>query len=347
VQRKIRVLVVDDSAYVISAVSKRLVADPDIEVIGSAKNGIEAVENVKNLRPDVVTMDIVMPEMDGIKALETIMAECPTPVVMLSALTSENAVETIRALELGAVDFYLKPSILKPAGDGSSNDVLIAKIKTAASSHLLKNGVPVPETDLQNKKKNTEINTSFKNLVVIGSSTGGPNALMQVIPFLPADISAGILVVQHMPPMFTRTLAERLNDASKISVTEAREGSVINKGGVLLAPGDYHMTIGKKGKIILNQEPTLHGVRPAVDVTMKSAADAYGDSVLGVVLTGMGEDGTDGASYIKAHGGKIFAQDESTSAVYGMPMSVAKKGCVDKILPLHKIAKGITETCQN
>jgi len=347
VQKKIRVLVVDDSGYVVAAVSRRLAADPEIDVIGSARNGVEAIENVKNLRPDVVTMDIVMPEMDGITALEKIMAECPTPVVMLSALTGENAVETIRALELGAVDFYLKPSVLKPAGNGTRDDALITKIKTAASSRFLKRSASAPCSDPLKKKKNPDINTSFSNLVVIGSSTGGPNALMQVIPFLPADVPAGILIVQHMPPMFTRTLAERLDEASKINVMEAREGSVISKGTALLAPGDFHMTISKNGKIILNQEPTLHGVRPSVDITMKSAADIYGGSVLGVVLTGMGEDGTDGASYIKAHGGKILAQDESTSAVYGMPMSVAKSGCVDKILPLHKIAKEIAEACQN
>jgi two-component system, chemotaxis family, protein-glutamate methylesterase/glutaminase len=347
VQKKIRVLVVDDSGYVVATVSKRLAKDTEIEVIGSARNGIEAVENVKNLRPDVVTMDIVMPEMDGIAALEKIMAECPTPVVMLSALTSENAAETIRALELGAVDFYLKPSILKPAGNGSQDDALITKIKTAASSHFFKNGMPVPAADSLKKNKNADVNTSFNNLVVIGSSTGGPNALMQVIPFLPADIPAGILIVQHMPPMFTRTLAERLDEASKINVKEAHEGNVISKGAALLAPGDFHMTVSKNGKITLNQEPTIHGVRPAVDVTMKSASDIYGGSVVGVVLTGMGEDGTAGASLIKARGGKVLAQDESTSAVYGMPMSVAKSGCVDRILPLHKIAKGIVEACQN
>jgi two-component system chemotaxis response regulator CheB len=292
-------------------------------------------------------MDIVMPEMDGITALEKIMAECPTPVVMLSALTSENASVTIKALELGAVDFFLKPSAIKPAGNGTGDDALITKVKTAASSRFLRKSVPLPSMDSAQKKKSVAVNTSFNNLVVIGSSTGGPNALMQVVPFLPADIPAGILIVQHMPPMFTRTLAERLDDASKISVREAHDGNLISQGAALLAPGDFHMIISKGGRITLNQEPTVHGVRPAVDVTMKSASDVYGVSVIGVILTGMGEDGTEGAVYIKRRGGKILAQDESTSAVYGMPMSVAKKGCVDKILPLHKIAKGIADACQN
>jgi two-component system chemotaxis response regulator CheB len=347
VQKKIKVLVVDDSGYVISAISRRLSADAEIEVVGSARNGIEAVENVKNLQPDVVTMDIVMPEMDGITALEKIMAECPTPVVMLSALTSANASITIKALELGAVDFFLKPSAIKPAGNESGDDTLIMKIKTAASSRLVKKNMPLPDTDSFRKKKSPDTTAPFNNLVVIGSSTGGPNALMQVVPFLPADIPAGILIVQHMPPMFTRTLAERLDDASNISVREAHDGNVVSKGAALLAPGDFHMAVNKHGKITLSQEPTMHGVRPAVDFTMKAASDSYGGSVIGVILTGMGEDGTRGASYIKARGGKILAQDQSTSAVYGMPMSVAKAGCVDKILPLHKIAKGIVDACQN
>jgi two-component system chemotaxis response regulator CheB len=347
VQKKIKVLVVDDSGYVISAISRRLAADTEIEVIGSARNGIEAVENVKNLRPDVVTMDIVMPEMDGITALEKIMAECPTPVVMLSALTSENASITIKALELGAVDFFLKPSAIKPAGNGTGDDTLITKIKTAASSRQIKRILPLPGSDLVRKKKSPDITAPFSNMVVIGSSTGGPNALMQVVPFIPEDIPAAILIVQHMPPMFTRTLAERLDEASKITVKEAREGSVVSKGTALLAPGDFHMIVGKHGKITLNQEPPIHGVRPAVDFTMKAASDVYGGSVIGVILTGMGEDGTQGAAYIKSRGGKILAQDQSTSAVYGMPMSAAKSGCVDKILPLHKIAKGIVDACQN
>jgi two-component system, chemotaxis family, protein-glutamate methylesterase/glutaminase len=349
VQKKVRVLVVDDSKYVTVTVTKKLQADPGIEVVGSAGNGREAVEKVKSLRPDVVTMDIVMPEMDGITALQKIMAECPTPVIMLSALTSENAEPTIRALQLGAVDFYLKPSAIKPVGTGLEDDELISKIKAAAASNIGQKDI-MPEMPAESStagRPGVEKRTKFNKLVVIGSSTGGPRALAQVIPFIPADIPAAILIVQHMPPVFTRSLAERLAQASKIEVLEARDGSAIARGRALLAPGDFHMVMNDKHCIVLNQEPPNLGVRPSVDPTMRSAAAIFGSSVLGVILTGMGTDGTQGAGAIKAKGGRIFAQDEASCAVYGMPQAVAKAGFVDKVYPIHRIAQKITEACTN
>jgi len=349
VQKKIRVLVVDDSKYVVLTVTKKLQADPGIEVVGSAGNGREAVEKVKSLRPDVVTMDVVMPEMDGIAALEKIMAECPTPVIMLSALTSANAGPTIRALQLGAVDFYLKPSAISPAGSPVQNDELIAKIKTAAASNISRKD-DLPEMPAQppvGDRPPVEKRTKFNKLVVIGSSTGGPRALMQVVPYLPADLPAAVLIVQHMPPVFTRSLAERMASASKIEVLEAREGSQIVRGRALLAPGDFHMVMNEKHCVVLNQEPQHLGVRPCVDYAMQSAAQIFGSSIIGVILTGMGTDGTLGALAIKAKGGKIIAQDEASCAVYGMPQSVFKSGCVDKVVPLHRIAQKITDFCMN
>jgi two-component system chemotaxis response regulator CheB len=347
VRKKVRVLVVDDSRYVVMTVTRKLQSDPEIEVIGSAYNGREAVEKVKSLHPDVVTMDIVMPEMDGIKALETIMAECPTPVIMLSALTSANAEPTIRALQLGAVDFYLKLSEIKPVATGMEDDGLAAKVKIAAVSNVHRKDIE-PEIIHSTPvflKQGSGKKATFRTLVVIGSSTGGPRALMQVIPFLPADIPAAILVVQHMPAVFTRSLAERIAQSSQIEVMEAREGSTITRGQALIAPGDFHMVINDIYNICLNQEPPNLGVRPSVDYTMKSAANIFGPSVLGIILTGMGTDGTKGASAIKAEGGRIFAQDEATSAVYGMPQSVAKAGYVDKVYPIQQIAQKITEAC--
>jgi two-component system chemotaxis response regulator CheB len=341
VQKKLRVLVVDDSGYVITAVSNKLNSDPEIEVIGSARNGIEAVKKVKSLKPDVVTMDVIMPEMDGIAALKTIMEECPTPVVMLSALTSENAETTLKALELGAVDFFLKPSAINPVAD----DSLAAKIKTAARSKLIRDGHSKADTDSKKKRISQDRTSTFNKLVIIGASTGGPRSLMQIVPALPEDIPAAVLIVQHLPPVFTQSLAERLDQVSQIRVEEAEDGSVARKGRILVAPGDFHMLIERGGKIKLDQGPHVLGVRPAVDVTMKSAVAKFGDSVVGVILTGMGIDGTQGASYIKAAGGKVLAQDEATSAVYGMPMSVVKAGYVDQVLPLHKIAAGIVEAC--
>ena len=343
--KRIRVLVVDDSNYVVVVVSRKLQADPEIEVIGSAGNGIEAIEKVKRLRPDVVTLDVVMPEMDGLTALGRIMLECPTPVVMLSALTSENAISTIQALELGAVDFFLKTSVVKSVGNEA--DSLIAKIKMAATQRLLKKPIATPGGFTSKDKAPGIRKGSINKIVVIGSSTGGPRALTELIPALPADIQAAILVVQHMPPLFTKSLAERLNQTSKIEVIEAHEGSLITRGQALIAPGDYHMIVGEKGKVLLTQDPPVLGVRPAVDMTMKSVAMTYRDMTLGVVLTGMGSDGTEGAAWIKKTGGKILAQDEATSAIYGMPMSVFKAGHADKILPLNKMAEEITRICES
>jgi two-component system, chemotaxis family, protein-glutamate methylesterase/glutaminase len=344
--QKIRVLIVDDSRFIIGSITRKLQTDPEIEVIGSAVNGKEAVEKVKSLTPDVVTMDVVMPEMDGLTAVRYIMAECPTPIVMLSALTSENAEITLRALELGAVDFFLKPSTVSPVADGSIV-TLIEKIKTASQAHL--NGrKPSPNLDA-NVSKIAPVSHRNKSgvnkLVVIGSSTGGPRALAQLIPSIPADFNAGILIVQHMPPIFTKSLAERLSQASKIKVTEAKDGDPITCGQALLAPGDFHMTISNYGKIALNQDPRIQGVRPSVDVTMKSAASIYGKSAIGVVLTGMGSDGTEGASRIKEAGGRIIVEDESTCAIYGMPQSVFKSGYADKKLPLPKIASELIQMC--
>jgi two-component system, chemotaxis family, protein-glutamate methylesterase/glutaminase len=346
VQKKVRVLIVDDSKYIVVTVTKKLQTDPEIEVIGTAYNGREAVEKIKSLRPDVVTMDVVMPEMDGIQALETIMAVFPTPVVMLSSLTSENAKTTIKALQLGAVDFCLMPNAIMGAG-GKEEDSLISKIKTAASSNI---GRKETSSDVNGctpnyLKQGTGKKIPCSNLIVIGSSTGGPRALMQVIPFLPADIPAGILIVQHMPAVFTKSLAERIAQASQIEVMEATEDITITKGRVLIAPGDFHMVVNDKYNIKLNQEPPNLGVRPSVDITMKSAAKIFGPGVLGVILTGMGTDGTQGAAAIKEKGGRVFAQDEATCAVYGMPQSVAKAGHVDKVYSLHQMAQKIVEAC--
>lgn len=346
-KEKIRVLVVDDSGFVISAITKKLQADPEIEVVDSARDGLQAIEKVKYLKPDVVTMDVIMPEMDGLTALKRIMAEYPTPVIMLSALTAENAETTIRALEMGAVDFYLKPSAITPAGGNYDNDTLILKIKMAARSQLSGKKSPVPNTAAPRTKKTVDGYFPFNKLVIIGSSTGGPRALMQLVPSLPEDISAALLIVQHMPPVFTKSLAERLHLSSAIQVAEAKEGDVIKKGLALMAPGGYHMTVSDDERINLNQNPPILGVRPAIDVTMKSVAGVFGNNTLGVVLTGMGTDGTEGASRIKEAGGKILAQDEASCAVYGMPASVFQAGYVDKVLPLTELAAEITRVCKN
>jgi two-component system, chemotaxis family, protein-glutamate methylesterase/glutaminase len=349
---RIRAFVVDDSGFVVISVTKKLETDPEIEVIGSARDGKEAIEKIRTLKPDVITLDVVMPEMDGLAVLEQIMAWQPTPVVMLSALTSEGAETTIRALELGAVDFFLKPSILRPTGDEETGETLIDKVKRAAKSQLKPyNAAAKPRTAAP--KKETEVKSVSHSahkfpVIVIGSSTGGPRALMAVIPNLPKDFPAAIMIVQHMPPLFTKSLAERLSQASQIRVMEACAGSVIEPGQALLAPGSYHMTAVKGNRIVLNQEPTVHGVRPAIDVTMKSAVEVYGDNLMGIVLTGMGSDGAIGAAQIKAAGGRVIVEDESTCAVYGMPQVIVKAGNADKVLPIQEIAPELIQIyCEN
>jgi two-component system chemotaxis response regulator CheB len=343
---KIRVLIVDDSAFVRSIVAQELQTDTEIAVVGFAKDGIDAVEKVKKLKPDVVTMDIIMPEMDGLTALEHITRETPTPVVMLSALTTSSAEVTIKALELGAVDFFLKPSVLNPLGDQQSKAELVAKIKLAAKTAITKRHTPAIHGDTKPVKVSHKIRGSTKpgRVVVIGASTGGPRALMQVIPNLPTDIEAAILVVQHMPPLFTKSLAERLDSLSKLDVREAREGDEIQQHQVLVAPGDYHMVIND-GHINLYKGTPVLGVRPCADITMESVARAYGSRTLGVILTGMGTDGTRGASLIKAAGGRVLVEDESTCTVNGMPMSVIKAGYADDVVPIHQMAVRIASMC--
>ncbi len=344
---KVRVLVVDDSAFASGVISKILASSQHMDVVGIARDGIEALEKVKDLKPDVVTLDVAMPRMDGIATLGCIMSECPTPVVMLSALTGENTHATIEALEMGAVDFFLKPSALNPAGRDDTALDLLSKVQMAAKVpvSVLRSRARVGRARRSRQPVKTRSRVPRK-VVVIGSSTGGPRALTHVIPELPADIPAAILLVQHMPPGFTRSLAERLDSESEISIKEAEEGDGLNNGQALLAPGGYHMVVNKRNKIALNQDPPVCGVRPSVDVTMESVASVYGASSLGIVLTGMGSDGTNGADSIKKAGGKVAVEHESTCAIYGMPRNVIEAGCADIVVPLHRMADELARLCR-
>ena len=341
---KTKVLVVDDSSFAVAAISRKLQTDSSLEVIGSAHNGIEALNGVKSLHPDVVTMDIAMPEMDGLTALGHIMNECPVPVVMVSALTTANADLTIRALESGAVDFLLKSSVLHASQDDGFTGTLIDKVKNAAKTGINRK-TTVSNISSCFKNKASQKTQEMTKVIIIGSSTGGPRALLKIISCIPGDIRASFLIVQHMPPVFTKSLAERLNQAAQLDVREAANGDMIQPGRVLVAPGDYHMLVTENNSIMLDQGPPVLGVRPAIDITMKSVAAIYGAATVGVVLTGMNTDGTIGASYIKKAGGIILAQDEATSVVYGMPASVAKAGYVNKVLPLENIAEEIIKLC--
>ena len=348
----IRVLVVDDSAFARLSISKQLDSDPGIEVTGFARDGLEALEKVKELKPGVVTLDVSMPRMDGLEALKRIMSEEPTPVVMLSGLTDDGTEATIRALELGAVDFFLKAPKATSAGFFGLDGSLNAKIKMASrigkarlrAAGRRKKPQPRPEKISAVRIPDRPFAPPSK-VVVIGSSTGGPAALYELIPNLPADIPAAILVVQHMPPLFTKSLSDRLNDLSEVTVREAEAGEPLLTGQVLVAPGGYHMVVNN-GKIALNQKEPVLGLRPAANVTMQSVAQAYGAASIGIVLTGMGSDGTDGAAAIKATGGRTAVQDQKTSAIYGMPRSVVESGNADKIVPLPQMAREIVRLCQ-
>lgn len=345
----IRVLVVDDSPFIRYTIAKHLEAIPGINVVGSAQNGIEALAKIPTLKPDVVTLDVEMPNMDGLTALKSIMSDCPTSVIMLSSLTRQGSRTTIQALMRGAVDFVTKPT--------ASTDIrtvieeLATKIKTAAQVRISDWKVRTTEQDLkpatQNPKSKIQPFHLGDPVIVIGSSTGGPQALQQVLTEIPADLPAAIAIVQHMPSGFTSSLARRLNESSSFNVQEAADGDRLAQGLALLAPGDYHLRFVKDKRVVLEQSPRRHHVRPAVDVTLESAVEHYKSAVISVILTGMGCDGTAGAACVKSVGGQVVVEDESTSVVYGMPRSVVEAGLADHVVPLPKITSTLVELVNN
>lgn len=340
-EEKIRVLVVDDSAFARHVISRQLQTDPEIQVIDHARDGLEALDKVRSLRPDVITLDVEMPNLNGLAALERIMIECPTPVIMLSTLTGRGTDATIQALELGAVDFFLKASTVNPTGSEGTGE-LILKVKTAARVNVTRPVRPVSRPSAPTTRRPS--GSVARDVVIVGSSTGGPRALYTLIPSIPADIPAALLLVQHMPPGFTKALAGRLDTLSQIEVKEAQEGDVLRTGQAFMAPGGYHMVLKKNATVDLNQSPPVCGVRPAVDVTMASAVAVYGSSVTGVVLTGMGSDGTRGSGLIKEAGGLVMVEDASTCTIFGMPRSIIEAGYAEYILPLPEIAGKLYDT---
>ncbi|MDI6799691.1 MAG: chemotaxis response regulator protein-glutamate methylesterase [Actinomycetota bacterium] len=338
---KIKTLIVDDSTFMRKVLTDMIESDPDIEVIGVASNGLEAIDKVKELKPDVVTLDIEMPKMDGLTALEILMKENPIPVIMVSTLTQEGSDATAKALLLGALDFVAKPTNMPHLNMSVIKNDLMEKIKTAAGSKVDKLDKRIGIKS--DKLKGIDTKALKKNKVVlIGASTGGPNALSRVISDLPADLPAPVVVVQHMPDgPFTKSFAERIDMISAIKVKEAERSDFLRAGQVLVAPGGYHMLIEKGGQVKMNKSPLVNGVRPAVDVMMNSAAAVYGKNIIGVILTGMGSDGAQGMAQIKAKGGRTVAQDEASCVVYGMPKSVVEMGNADKVVPLNDVASEI------
>ncbi|HLN63345.1 MAG TPA: chemotaxis response regulator protein-glutamate methylesterase [Symbiobacteriaceae bacterium] len=346
--KQVRVLVVDDSAFMRKVLSDLLQSDPSITVLGTARDGQDAVEKSLALQPDVITLDIEMPRLDGYGALREIMARRPTPVVMVSSLTREGAEATVRALALGAVDFVAKPSGSISLNMHVAREELVAKVKAAAGAtpryRRVLGDLPPLRREAKLARPASPLPGALpRQLVVIGCSTGGPGALHQIIPRLPGDLAAAVLVVQHMPPGFTRSLAGRLDEISAIEVREAQEGDRVAASQVLVAPGGYHMLVAADGTIHLNQDPALHGVRPAVDKTMESVLPIWQNHLVGVILTGMGYDGAKGMVGIKKAGGRTIAEDASTCVVYGMPKVVAEMGAADQVLPVHEVADAIVK----
>ncbi|MFQ5452638.1 MAG: chemotaxis response regulator protein-glutamate methylesterase [Candidatus Zixiibacteriota bacterium] len=356
----IKVLIVDDSAFMRKALSMMLESDPHIKIIGTARDGEEGIAKVKELKPDLVTMDIEMPRMDGLTALRKIMSDNPLPVMMVSSLTTDGAGATLDALELGAVDFipkqlsYVSLDIIKIKEEllekikniARRKNILMAKYRTNVFKSFNK-------SNSQNKSKKTssifQNNISKRNHIVsviaLGTSTGGPLALQSVVPNLPRNIPVGMLIAQHMPAAFTSALAERLNKMSQVTVKEAENGDKVEAGNVYIAPGGKQMTVKKVGvnkNITISDKPDDVLYKPCVDIMMKSVADVYGGTTLGVIMTGMGYDGLIGLKEVKARGGVIIAQDEETCIVYGMPKAVVDADIADYISPLDEIASGIT-----
>jgi two-component system, chemotaxis family, protein-glutamate methylesterase/glutaminase len=337
--RKIRVLIVDDSRFVRQAVARMLNTE-DIEVVGQAADGKQGIEKARELQPDVVTLDVQMPRMGGLETLERLMEEAPLPVLLLSSLTSEGAEVTLRGLELGALDFVDKSTAKGQMNLLSLAEELRAKIRALAGSPRRPRPSGPP----------TDIPVAFPRLatralvVAIGTSTGGPTALQAVIPRLPKDFGAAVVVVQHIPVGFTRYLADRLAQRSALPVEEARDRDKVRPGRVLIAPGGVHMKLVQRGDAVevrLDEEPRSSLHRPSADVLMASVAEVFGSRSVGVVLTGMGTDGAVGLGAIRKAGGRTLVESEETCVIYGMPKAAIDAGVVDRAVPLPEIADAI------
>ncbi len=346
--RPIQVLVVDDSTFMRKSLSTMLTSDHRIVIAGTARNGEEALQQVKALKPDVVTMDVEMPGMNGIEAVRRIMAEYPVPIVMVSSLTTEGAADTLKAMEYGAIDFIPKQL------DGVATKIveiqqeLIAKILGAsqATGKLAVRRSSGPMAPIVKPaggalSAHSVSVTRGNRIVAIGCSTGGPQALMEVLPHIPADFPAAIIIVQHMPKTFTKPFADRMNHICPLEVKEAVDGEDVRAGVVYIAPGGLQLRVKKKTiatnivSLSPNYEKHLHA--PAADIMLQSVASLYGERGIGIILTGMGHDGLEGMKAIKASKGRTIVQDEQTCIVYGMPKAVVDAGCADKVVPLPHI----------
>jgi two-component system chemotaxis response regulator CheB len=339
---KIRVLVIDDSALIRKMLTEILSSRDDIEVVGTAADPFIAREKIKQLAPDVLTLDIEMPKMTGLQFLQNLMRLRPMPVIMVSTLTERGAPETLEALELGAVDYICKPKAKTETKLRIFADDLVDKVRMASIARVRPFELSKIET------KVTGSNTDYPRVIAVGSSTGGTEAIKELLSPVPANCPP-ILITQHIPKVFSTSFADRLNRALAMEVFEATEGMIIRPGCVYIAPGDYHLTIGRSGtKYVchIQQTEKVNRHRPAVDVMFASILEAYGSKVVAVMLTGMGADGAQGMLGLKQAGAITYAQDEATSVVWGMPQAAYNLGAVDEVLPLQLIPGKMLKAAQ-
>ncbi|HSA93552.1 MAG TPA: chemotaxis response regulator protein-glutamate methylesterase [Terriglobales bacterium] len=356
---KIRVLVVDDSAFMRKVLQSLINADSQLMVVGEARDGRDAVAQAEALKPDVITMDINMPHMDGLQATEIIMGSNPRPIVIVSSESREGAEPTLKALELGAIDFVAKPSGGVDLDMTVVREELCRKLRLAAKVRVVRTATrsrlgqeiasAVPRTEPGSKpavpagrfaSAASAANGRFP-LVVIACSTGGPATLMKLFPAFPKDFPGAVLVAQHMPGMFTAQFSQQLAETCAIRVKEAEPGEIVQPGTVYVCPGTHHMRVSPTGRIQLDDGPRISGYRPCADVTLETAAAYAGPLTVGVVMTGMGNDGCRGILAVKQAGGHVIAQDEATSVIFGMPAEAIKTGAVDQVAPLDAIYAGI------
>jgi two-component system, chemotaxis family, protein-glutamate methylesterase/glutaminase len=344
---RIRVLVVDDSALMRKLIPSVLARDPSIEVVGTAMDGAFALKKIEELHPDVVTLDLEMPRMDGMETLRLIMRRAPMPVVLFSTHSKEGGYATLKALALGAIDFVQKPQDAAAGHLESIADQLIEKIKVAKRAAGRKLPAAVVSDDPPKGKKKTHSAHPPNRIIAIGISTGGPNALQYVLSQIPGDFPPSILIVQHMPEGFTEMFAKRLDECCALEVQEARSGDLLVASRVLICPGNRHIMVRRMPRgdmAVLSDGAPVNGHRPSADVLFHSVAQQFGPTAVGLLMTGMGEDGAEGLGALKAAGGVTIAQSEDTCVVSGMPRAAISKGYADKVVPLEGIAAFLVQS---
>jgi two-component system chemotaxis response regulator CheB len=351
--KKIRVLVADDSTFMCKVLKEIINSDPQLEVAGQARDGREAVALAESLKPDVITMDINMPHLDGLQATELIMSQHPRPIVIVSSESREGAASSLRALELGAIDFVPKPSNGIDLDMRNVREELTRKLKMAAKVHVVRTAtrakVDVPaarpaaqvQAPTPRRAASVDQNGNRIPVVVIAASTGGPAAVMRVVSNLPKNLQAAVLLVVHMPGAFTKPFITQLSEVSLLPVKEAEQNEAMQTGTIYLCPGSHHVRLSFTGKLNLDPGDRIDGYRPCADVAVESVAAHTRSATVAVVLTGMGNDAAKGVKFAKAAGGYVIAQNEATSMIFGMPAEAIKTGAVDEILPLDEISAAI------